>query len=67
MLEKLIIGLGAISLVFIISIFLAIQIMLLWNWLMPEIFGLVKVNLLKAWGLSMLCGLLFQSSSSSKK
>ncbi len=38
----------------------AIPIMLLWNWLMPALFGLTKVGLLKALGLSILAGLLIR-------
>lgn len=36
-------------------------VMLLWNWLMPVIFGLVKVNFWQSTGLLMLSNLLFKS------
>jgi len=34
-------------------------VMLLWNWLMPEIFGLPELSFLQALGLFLLCKLLF--------
>jgi hypothetical protein len=44
-------------------------VMLLWNWLMPEIFGLKTVSYWQAWGLLLLSSILFGklggSSSSS--
>lgn len=36
-------------------------VMLLWNWLMPELFGLPKIPFWKALGLFALCRLLFGS------
>lgn len=41
-------------------------IMLLWNWLMPQLFKLPEINLLQVIGLSCLTGVLFRSSSSSE-
>lgn len=46
------------------SLIAAIPVLLLWNWLMPEIFGLIKINLFQAWGLTILCAILFKSSPS---
>jgi len=43
---------------FIIGIFLSIPLCLLWNWLMPTIFNLPTVNVLQAFGLSVLVALL---------
>ena len=56
-------------LIFGISVLFSIPVWLLWNWLMPVIFGVTKVNLWQAWGLTFLCSLLFKSSaiSSDKK
>lgn len=34
-------------------------VMLLWNWLMPEIFGLPCISFLQAAGLLLLCKILF--------
>lgn len=36
-------------------------VMLLWNWLMPEIFGLPTINFWQAAGLLLLCKILFGS------
>ncbi|MBU0954154.1 MAG: TMEM208 family protein [Spirochaetes bacterium] len=35
-------------------------VMLLWNWLMPELFGLKKIGYWQAWGLFLLCSILFK-------
>jgi hypothetical protein len=39
-------------------------VMLLWNWLMPEIFGLKRLGYWQAWGLLVLCTILFKGMSS---
>ena len=44
---------------------MSLPVMLLWDWLMPSIFGLRTITWLEAWGLMFLCGLLFKSSSTS--
>jgi hypothetical protein len=36
-------------------------VMLLWNWLMPEIFGLGTITYWQAWGLVILAHILFKS------
>jgi predicted membrane protein len=56
-----------LGIVFIASLIFALPVMLLWNWLMPAIFGLVKISFWQAWGLSFLSGLLFRPTSSSSK
>ena len=43
------------------GVIFALPTMWLWNWLMPEIFGLTAINLWQALGLNALCGILFQS------
>ena len=35
-------------------------VMLLWNWLMPDIFGLKQINYWQAWGLFILSSMLFK-------
>jgi len=50
----------------IIAAFLALPIMLLWNWLMPLLFGLTKITFIQAFGLMFLSGLLFKNTSQSK-
>ena len=39
-------------------------VMLLWNWLMPDIFGLKQLNYWQAWGLLALCTILFKGFGS---
>lgn len=58
--------LGVIALIVIIAVILSFPVMWLWNWLMPVIFGLIKITVWQALGLSLLCGLLFKSSVNSK-
>lgn len=49
-----ILGIGALAL-------FGLLVMLLWNWLMPDIFGLKRVDYWQAWGLLALCWILFKS------
>ena len=49
----------------IIGLIIGIPTMILWNWLMPDIFGVKEITFFQAWGLYILAGLLFKSSSSS--
>jgi len=48
-------------------LFMALPVMLLWNWLMPEIFGLVEIGFWQALGLCFLNSALFKSSNSNSK
>jgi hypothetical protein len=50
-----------------ISLIMAVPTMLLWDWLMPELFGLKTITLFQAWGLNFLCGMLFKSHTSVSK
>lgn len=61
----IVVGMSAFAFVIVIA---ALPVMLLWNWLMPVLFGVVTINFWQALGVSALCGLLFKpfSSSSSK-
>lgn len=64
-------GFGALAAAFVfmvvlgvlLSFILAIPVWLLWNWLMPEIFGLTTLTLVQAWGVSLLSSFLFKSTS----
>lgn len=47
----------------IISIICAIPVMLIWNWLMPLIFNLTKLTIIQAWGLALLCSILFKNNT----
>ncbi len=57
--EKVVLGilfaLGGVGLLFLFGWI----VMLLWNWLMPEIFGLKAVSYWQAWGLLLLSCILF--------
>lgn len=61
--------LGFVAFVLVLVSITAYPMMLLWNWLMPEIFGLPEINFLQALGLQILASLLIKSTpnSSSKK
>lgn len=64
--EKLLTVLGAIALLVIVALLMAFPTMWLWNWLMPMIFGLMKINFWQALGINLLAGILFQRGTSSK-
>lgn len=51
----------AIAFYVLSSILFAVPVMLLWNWLMPMIFGLTKITFLQSLGIMLLFGLLFKS------
>ena len=48
------------------ALFNAIPVFFLWNWLMPELFGLSSITLIQSVGISLLCGCLFKSHESNK-
>jgi len=50
-------GIGIIGLIFLFGW----VVMLLWNWLIPEIFGLKQLSYWQAWGLLILSSILFKS------
>lgn len=54
--------LGGIALIAILAIVFSFPTMWLWNWLMPTLFGLVKINWVQALGLNILSGILFRNS-----
>ena len=47
-------GLMALGVFLIVGLVLSIPLCLLWNWLMPNIFGLPTITILEAFGLSAL-------------
>ena len=49
----------AILLLIVWSLILAWPFQILWNWLVPTIFGLGKITFLQAFGLKLLLGLVF--------
>jgi len=56
-----------ILLLFIWSLALAWPVQMLWNWLVPGIFGLGKITFFQAFGLKLLLGLTFGSVSFNNK
>ena len=63
-LEALLLVLG---LLILSSILLAIPTMVLWNYVMPYVFGLVPITLFQAMALNILSGILFKSTVTVKK
>lgn len=80
--KDVIVGIGAIFLAFIIGVISfslifggiiivlgliwAIPTMLLWDWLMPELFGLSTITIWQAWGLNILAGIFFKNKEQGK-
>jgi len=58
--RKFIITIGSIFRTILVFTF---PVMLLWNWLMPLIFHLPKINFWQALGLNLLFGFLFRNTS----
>jgi hypothetical protein len=59
--------LGVIAVIALFALLNGVFIMLLWNWLVPTIFGLGTITYLQGWGLSVLCSFLFKNSTTLKK
>ena len=49
-----------IGLIAIVIVLLGYPLMLIWNWLVPEIFGLSEITFWQAIGLNILCTILFR-------
>jgi len=49
------------------GLLVSLPVMLLWDWLMPTLFHLTTITWMQAWGLMILCALLFKTSVSFKK
>ena len=52
--ETIKLGLMALGVFLVVGMILSIPLCLLWNWLVPNIFGLPTINILEAFGLSAL-------------
>jgi membrane protein required for beta-lactamase induction len=55
-----------IGMLAIVVVLLGYPLMLLWNWLMPVIFGLPEITLWQAIGLNLLSTILFKSTTTKK-
>lgn len=62
--ENLLAIILGLVLVFFVSIIVGWPVMLLWNWLMPAIFGLGTITFWQACGIMWLCGILFNRGNS---
>ena len=56
-----------VGLLFLSALLLAFPTYFLWNWLMPDIFGLGKIDILQALGLNFLSGILLKTNVNVKK
>ena len=56
-----------LGMIAIAMVLLGYPVMLLWNWLIPEIFGLPIINFWQAIGLQLLFYILLPSSKSTSK
>ena len=56
----------AIIFVAIFALILAFPVMWLWNWIMPAVFGLIKITFWQALGINLLCGFLFRGTTTVK-
>lgn len=65
--QGILLGVIALVIIALFSLIAAVFMYFLWNWLMPDIFGLKIITYWQAWGLCFLCSMLFKSSCSSSK
>jgi hypothetical protein len=56
-----------LGLIAILIVILGYPVMLLWNWLIPELFGLSEITFWQAIGLNILCTILFRPTINIKK
>ena len=54
--------LGVIGVLFLYALLLAFPTYFLWNWLMPDIFGLGRIDIFQALGLNFLANIFFKSN-----
>lgn len=63
LIQNIILVLTALGIIGVAAIIFAYPVMLLWNWLMPEIFGLCTINFWQTFGIIFLSNALFKGSS----
>jgi membrane protein required for beta-lactamase induction len=56
-----------LGMIAIVIVLLGYPLMLLWNWLMPVIFGLPEITFWQAIGLNLISTVLFKSTTTIKK
>jgi hypothetical protein len=52
---------GGVALAALVAFLFGLLVMALWNWLMPELFGLKTLSYWQAWGLVLLAHILFKA------
>lgn len=57
--------LSSFGIALVVILILGLPTMLLWNWIMPEIFGLKEIGFWQAIGIQLLAYLIFPTKSSS--
>jgi len=77
--KEIVIGIGAFfggvfalfitfaGIIVLLGLLWAIPTMLLWDWLMPELFGLSTITIWQAWGLNILSGIFFKKQVENKE
>jgi len=55
-----------IGTILLVGALYALPTMLLWDWLMPDLFGLNEITLIQAFGINMLSSMLFTRKSVTK-
>jgi hypothetical protein len=59
--------LGIMALLCLVCLILGLPLMLLWNWLMPLVFGLPTLTFWQAVGMNLLASILFGKTTSTTK
>ena len=54
-------AIGGVIIAMALALLFGLVVMWLWNWLMPDIFGLTTITFWQAWGLVVLSHILFKS------
>jgi hypothetical protein len=55
-----------IGIFLLVAILMGLPLMLLWNWLMPQLFNLPEIGFWQAVGLNFMCSIMFKGTSPSK-
>lgn len=61
--EKLIKFTGLVALVVAIGLLLSFPTMILWNWLMPDVFGLPEITFTQALVMNVLSSIFFKNNN----
>jgi len=64
--KTVVVAVVAIGTLVLVALIMGLPLMLLWNWLMPMLFGFKTLTFWQAVGLNMLSGILFKNTSTTK-